>query len=177
MRGEKIFLTGERNVGKTTAIDRFIADAGIAPGGFSTVARDLSTDANEDRIYIVPYGDELSEQVNIPPVASRNKQNMTFTAYPDVFDTHGARILRESRGAELIVMDELGFMESEALVFQKEVFRLLDTDRPVLGVVKARHTPFLDDVRSHVAVTVLEVTKGNRDSIPDLLARLFRHST
>jgi nucleoside-triphosphatase len=177
MRGAKIFLTGERNVGKTTAIERFIVGAGIDPGGFSTVARDLSTDANIDHIYIVPYGDVPSSQVNIPPVASRNKQSMTFISYPEVFDTRGVRILRESRGAELIVMDELGFMESEALVFQREVFHLLNGDRPVLGVLKAKRTPFLYEVRSHAAVTVLEVTKGNRDTIPDLLARLFRHST
>jgi nucleoside-triphosphatase len=177
VRSEKIFLTGEKGVGKTTAIARFLAGERINPAGFRTVAQSLPTGAYKDGVYIVPYGDVPSAQAKTPPVAVRNKQESTFTAYPRVFDTVGVRILMDSRDAAFIVMDELGFMESEALDFQREIFHLLDGERPILGVVKAKRTPFLDEVRAHAAVTVLNVTAENRDSMPGMLAHLFHHTS
>jgi nucleoside-triphosphatase len=90
-----------------------------------------------------------------------------------VFNNLGVRILRDARESSLIVMDELGFMESEALAFREEVLRLLDGDAPVLGVLKSKHTPFLDQVRVHTAVKIIEVTEKNRDEIPQMLTEIF----
>ena len=39
-------------------------------------------------------------------------------------------------------MDELGFFESEALNFQKQVLKCLASPIPVLGVIKPLSTPF-----------------------------------
>ncbi len=59
-------------------------------------------------------------------------------------------------------MDELGFLESEAFAFQKKSLEILDGDTPVIGVIKPRSSDFLDLVRKHPRVEILEVTPENR---------------
>lgn len=46
-------------------------------------------------------------------------------------------------------MDELGFLENDAKVFQSAVLCALDGDTPVLAAVKPKDTPFLRAVRGH----------------------------
>jgi nucleoside-triphosphatase len=161
-----IFLTGERNVGKSTIISRITAELDFTPKGFNTLPGSRSAD-DEDYIYILPYGTRLDEKSGIPPVACRrwdaDNTGPPFTAYPETFDTLGADILRNSGGAKLIIMDELGFMEKDAQVFQQEVLNRLDGDIPILGVIKPKNTPFLDSIRAHKNVSTIEVTVENRE--------------
>ncbi|MBR4869427.1 MAG: hypothetical protein IKU12_01455, partial [Oscillospiraceae bacterium] len=58
-------------------------------------------------------------------------------------------------------------------VFQAAVLSALEGPLPVLGVIKPRSTPFLDAVRSHPKVRVLEVTPETRDA---LLQQLLNQS-
>ncbi|MDR0876173.1 MAG: nucleoside-triphosphatase [Clostridiales Family XIII bacterium] len=162
---EHIFLTGEIQVGKTTIIERILSGIDFVPGGFCTVAGGASSDHSIDHIFIIPFGESLDESAGIPPVADRYRNERVIVNYPEIFDTVGVRILKDSDGARLIVMDELGFMESEAEAFQSEVMRLLDGETPIIGVVKRRDTPFLDRVRAHENVTVIEIRRDNRDEI------------
>ena len=71
--------------------------------------------------------------------------------------------LLEQAGPPLILMDELGFMENEAHVFQQKVLEILDGNIPVLGVIKPQSFPFLDKVRNHPKVKVLDITTENRE--------------
>jgi nucleoside-triphosphatase len=174
MAKRKIFLTGVPGVGKTTIINRFVSELALLPAGFSTVVGGASVDGSTDKIFIIPYGKPLVEAQNILPAAVRDKNKMTFQAYPDVFDTLGQAILKASRGAELIIMDELGFMESAAFSFQNEVFACLGSDTPILGVIKPMQIPFLDRIRAHEAVQILEVTAENRNQVLEMLLRDFK---
>jgi nucleoside-triphosphatase len=164
-----IFLTGERNVGKSTIISRITAGLDFIPKGFNTLPGSRSADDGTDYIYILPYGTRLDENAGIPPVACRrwdeDNSGPPFSAYPEIFDTLGADILKNSGGAKLIIMDELGFMEKDAHIFQREVLNRLDGDIPILGVIKPKHTPFLDSIRAHENVTTIEVTVENRESV------------
>jgi nucleoside-triphosphatase len=164
-----IFLTGEIRVGKTTIIERIAGRKGLAARGFSTIAGGASADGRNDHIFIIPFGKSVDGASDTPPVADRNRSARCITTYPEIFDTVGVRILRDSKNANLIVMDELGFMEEDAKVFQNEVIHLLDGEVPVLGVIKPRSTPFLNRIRTHENVTVFHVRPDNRDAIYERL--------
>ena len=74
-----------------------------------------------------------------------------------VFNSKGCRALEKCLGKEeLVIMDELGIFERDALEFQASVFKILDSRLPVLGVLKNKSNPFLDRVRSHPAVSIWE---------------------
>ena len=73
-------------------------------------------------------------------------------------------------GTRLLMMDELGPHEAEAVRFQAAVFRALDGDIPILGVLQQAESEFLHRIARHPQVTVLTVTEENRDALlPELL--------
>jgi nucleoside-triphosphatase len=172
-----IFLTGEKGVGKSTIIKRVLTDLEIKnPAGFRTFCERENKD-NRDRVYIIPShrhceerSDEAIQRKNKKTdhlISIKNKGNKGFEPYPEVFDTAGVEILKKSLTGDnpIILMDELGFLEWDALLFQEEIIKMLDLGLPVIGVIKPRSTPFLDRVRAHNLVDVFEVTEENRDKV------------
>ncbi len=90
----------------------------------------------------------------------------------------GADLLRRARQEDrLILMDECGYLERGALLFQDEVIRCLDSDTPVLGVVRLREGGWTERIRNHPRVKLLTVTEENRDNLPALLFEHYRHLT
>lgn len=155
-----LFLTGERQVGKSTLVDKVLARLGLPVGGFRTFGAHYTDDGGSD-VCIRGAG----EDVGIHRVAHRGGEKGGFVAFPEVFDRIGTELLRPGQLCRIVVMDELGFMEAEAHAFQQAVMDCLDGEIPVLGVIKPRATPFLDRVRAHPGVQVEEVTEANRNDL------------
>jgi nucleoside-triphosphatase len=158
-----IFLTGEIQIGKSTALRRFLAQSGLAVDGFLTYFEQIP---GGRELFLEKYG------------AGERRRAALFSGgemevYAEVFDTFGAEVLAGAGRRQLILMDELGAMEERAPRFKAEVFRRLDGEIPVAGVVKLRDSPFLDAVRAHPNVQMVTVTRENRDGIPAALLAAF----
>ena len=198
MAKRHLFLTGEIQVGKSTAIRRFLAESGKTADGFlshivSSVFEcpelDNSVFLGEPKahqftapreLYLARFdtlnGETDSQLAATNAGASANADGFApFTIFTEIFDTHGAELVHSAGRRELILMDELGRMEERAEDFKRAVFDRLDGDFPILGVVKAVQTPFLDAVRAHPKVTVLTVTERNRNNIPRLISEMLPH--
>ena len=165
-----LFLTGERGVGKSTLLKRLLAYHSLRIGGFRTLP--FACEEASSGYYLVGSAEPLP--VNPSPdriIALRTADGRMQQQFPEVFETLGVAIL--SRCAhnwpDLIIMDELGFIENEALRFQEWVFRCLDAPVLVLGVIKPLSTPFLDCIRGRKDVATFAVTLANRE---ELLAQL-----
>ncbi|MDR0904827.1 MAG: nucleoside-triphosphatase [Oscillospiraceae bacterium] len=167
-----IFLTGEIQVGKSTAIRKFLANTGKSADGFLSHIVEVDSAQPElgRELYLARFDTERGETDS--RLAARVRFP-NFEVYTDVFDGHGAELLRSAGARELIIMDELGRMEEDAEAFKAAVFARLDGGQPVLGVVKMVETPFLDAVRAHPNVEIITVTEQNRDDVPRLLEKLF----
>lgn len=171
---KNIFLTGDLHVGKSTIINRILEGFKGSLGGFRTLL-DLSIDGNK-RFFIEGLNPVF--QGKRYPICRYSDEGY-MVGLSEVFDDYGVKILRHSleEKVDLIVMDELGVFESEAFDFQKSVFAVLESPIPVLGVLKAKSSPFLDKVRSRQDVLVLSVTLENREllvgKLKRLIARLF----
>ena len=168
-----LFLTGEVDAGKSTVIRKTLALLPpIVCGGFRTVSAPVSQGALIE-VYLEKAWEKTPQDLN--HLVGTRFGFGRFTAYPKVFDTVGASILAsEPEGAALIIMDELGVMENEAPLFRGTVMDALDGELPVLGVIKPKHTVFLDAVRAHERSEIFEVTDGNRDELPEILAEKLR---
>jgi len=165
-----IFLTGERQVGKTTIIRDFLAKTGLTADGLMTFWE--TGDDIGGRLYISPFSSGLPPEEKYL-IVDRDKRNRGLPEeVARVFDVHGCEILAASGKRDVLVMDELGFFESKATGFHECVMRFLSGDVPVLGVVKPMQTEFLDGIRSHPNVEVWEVTVENRSAV---LERLLKH--
>ena len=163
---KNIFLTGEVGVGKSTVL-RKVLDM-LPPmvcGGFLTVsAKAITTGALLDVFIEKAWAKTPHNKAHL--VGSRLGQGR-FIPYPEVFDTVGTKILSElPPDAKIIIMDELGVMESDAAIFTNAVLHMLDGPLPILGVIKTKQSVFLNEIRQHSRSEIYEVTDKNRDALP-----------
>ncbi|NCB74891.1 MAG: hypothetical protein EOM51_09150 [Clostridia bacterium] len=168
-----LFLTGEVGAGKSTVICKTLALLPpIVCGGFRTVS--------------VPAAQGAALEVYLEKAWEKTPRDLShlvgtrygfgrFAAYPTAFNTIGASILSSPpKGAALIIMDELGVMENDAELFCKAVIEALNGKLPVLGVIKPKHTDFLDAVRAHERSEIFMVSDRNREELPEILADKLR---
>ena len=157
-----VFLTGDTRLGKTTLLNALLAlHPAWRVGGFRTYLY-------QNGVYLAP-ADAPQDKDGLPD-APRDEQSRVGlrgkppVAFPAAFDALGASLLSPA-GKDVLLMDELGFLERDAQRFQCAVLHALDGSAPVLGVLKPLRTPFLDRVRAHPDVRVLAVTRENRDEL------------
>lgn len=166
-----LFLTGEKQAGKSTLLRRLIERRGLDCAGFETRPFFLG---EEHR------GFTLHGRVDMPPfendciVCVRTAQRRSVPVLP-VFNENGVVILQRSllSPAPYLLMDELGKLEREADAFCAQVFACLDGPKRVLGVLQQCDSPLINAIRVREDVCVLTVTRENRDALLEALIRAF----
>ena len=166
-----ILICGEVGVGKSTLIQRLLAQSTRPLYGFIT--KKLDPDENGFHpIYIHPAGsgERVYEEKNLVGTCDRRIHNINL----DAFNTLGVSYLHAKPGG-IILMDELGFMEAKAEAFTRAVIAALDGDVPVIAAVKARfEVPFLNEVRAHSKGHLYRITQENRDQVYEELLPIIR---
>lgn len=167
-----LFLYGESGAGKTTLIRQALhKKRALRPRGFCTSKRQAGP--GETAVYLNDAGQEpdfgpgrmVARWAQGPGCAPFRE------VYPERFDGLGAEALSELPLGEVVLMDELGYLERDAVAFQARVLAALDAPCRVLGVIKERHgnDPFLSRVKGHPRVKLKKVTRENREEIRALL--------
>ncbi|MEG0370728.1 MAG: nucleoside-triphosphatase, partial [Clostridium sp.] len=171
-----ILLTGNMGVGKTTLLYKIIERLNISVGGFKV-----------DRI-IEQIGSTTKKQFFISSLLNgRDKYKIANTRllnnhwdidiFNDSFEIAAKTILQESlEHRDLIVLDEIGIMESKAYDFQRAVSDILDSNKIVIGVIKDKSGDFLNNIRSRNDVLVLRVTEDNRNTLLDEILLIIEKS-
>lgn len=157
-----IFLTGERQIGKSTVIKKVLSqlDPGISTGGFFTVA-------GEKDVLIFDVSDPADPGTK---VGERKIGGIT-----EAFDTRGVEILKNAEGKDLIIMDELGWMEQNAALFLCELRKILGSGADVLGVIRANcSSPTCRAVMNTEDSEIIYITGENRDSAADIIFRKIK---
>ena len=157
-----IILTGARQVGKSTALSRFLAQYRGSIAGFRTVFD--SRDIRDRRLLLCPLPDGAAETA------------VTWTegvpqADSAVFDRCVPPLL--ARDADLLVLDELGRFEGAAAAMRAAVETAFASPRSVLAVVRQDAPDWMGALKARSDVTVLTVTEENRNEIPRQLLSLL----
>ena len=156
-----VFLTGPRQIGKSTAVRRYLAGCGLHYGGFFTVW------GPDDRLHLLRAADPGAKMTAATAVARRASSRVQAEAA--AFDHLGCQALEAP--AQLLVLDELGFLERDAAAFRRRIQQVLDGPTPVLGVVRQVGSLFLPALQARADTVVLTVNLENRDAIPALLCQ------
>lgn len=153
-------IVGARQVGKSTLIARVLREIGRPVFGFETKKEDALEDAQlGSPIYIYPAGEAHEQRADNLVGYCKDRRPLTNV---EVFDRWAQRIACPPQGC-MVLLDELGFMESSSEAFCSAVMALLDGDVPVIAAVKHNRTPFLDAVRSHKNCRCFHITPDNRE--------------
>lgn len=167
-----IFLTGEIQIGKSTIIRQVLDRLNVKAGGFLTEF-DGNRSAWPKRLYMRAIPTNPLNENSCLAVLMRENERPRI--YLDTFEVFGVHLLREAmEHAPLIVMDECGRLEGEAALFQETVLKALESPKPILGVVRQLpYASWLDNIKAHPSVTLVTVTRENRDGLGEKLAKLF----
>lgn len=162
-----VFLTGNVQVGKSTAIKRFLEKENISPLGFTT---HLDRSTGLLTIKIIGKDGDREIKAAAPIGGSR--------PVPDIeaFDRAGKMLTyMDTSDCDMLIMDELGFMERDAHVFTDAVPAMLDRGIRTVGVLRNKPDgPFWDMLHERDDTVILTVDEENRDDIPDIISRYMK---
>ena len=167
-----IFLTGNVQVGKSTVINRVLEALNVPYKGFRTYGAEYKEDGSSV-VYISP-ADNPDDKTVAAYRGGNGHSKMEVNK--DAFEVKGVEILKNSLNSdvELILMDEIGFMESHFEGFKDAIRDVLNSDKNILGVVRNKDTDFLNEVRNHASVQVVIVNNENRNDLPETLVNMLR---
>ena len=168
---KNLFLTGEIGVGKSTLLKKLIEKINTSIGGYVT---ERVINNNILKYNLISLYDGIEEYSISQMPLNRHSNN------PEVFLSsfnEGAFSILEKSFYErnVIIMDELGFMESKAYKFQNIVFKLLDSSKTVIGVLKKKDCEFLNAIRNRNDIIIVEVTEENRDTLLEELLTILNN--
>jgi nucleoside-triphosphatase len=158
-----VFLTGAIGAGKSTMVQRLLSLYPEKPvHGFYT----RKEPAGDDGLARVTLHDARS------PLRTFTGGNCIATCSGDrvvvhrsVLETYGLALLSELSPGDLVVMDELGFLESDVPAFCSKVLTVLGYGCRVIGALRDCDTPFLRAVRQHPSTRLYRVTPESRDTL------------
>ena len=163
-----LFLTGEKQIGKSTLIQKWLSGLNLSIGGFCT-RKHMSEDGRLTTHMLSASDPRFPCEDNM--LFDCRKRDKKKAA--EQFDRIGVSLLQNTAGTDLIVIDEIGLMERDALLFQDSVLRTLDGDIPVIGVLReltdAEKQTMPDCLIRQIAarsdVRIIRVTVDNRDAL------------
>lgn len=161
-----LFFTGKRNIGKSTLLRKLLENVDHI-GGFVTL-KTLNFYHDQATVHLLDLMNPKDSICEGNFLFACNEQKSS--SGNEKFNVLGSQVLQKSikSDVDLIVMDELGPYEEKAKKFQEKVISILDGEIPVLGVLQDSESVFLEKIKKHEKVKLVEVTKENRDKLMNM---------
>lgn len=166
---KNIFITGRPGIGKTTAILRAVELLDLEVHGFTTREIRQGRARLGFRIEDMAGAGAVMAHVDFPGPVKVGKYGVDLGALEAV----GVAALR--RAVECgtpAVIDEVGKMELASPVFVETLMAVVASEVPVLGTMHKRSDPTTRSIRAREDTRVIEITRSNRDELPQRLARM-----
>jgi nucleoside-triphosphatase len=167
----RLFLTGNPGVGKTTLIRAIVERLEeVTCAGFYTEEKRQRGQRIGFRV-ITLDGQEGS-------LASLGRENPTvgkYSIHVQEFEKLVLPNLDPARTpADLYVIDEIGKMELFSRHFRNRIIELLAQPTNLLATIAKRGKGFIEQIKGRTDVEIIEVTRKNRDELPEELARKIK---
>lgn len=164
-----VFFTGKRNSGKSFAVDKVINRMGVTVSGFKTYKAQVMT-GKLSKIFICDINrPKCFNMGNCVAVINDGKKPVARTT---IFDTVGVQYLKETY-SDIVVMDELGFLEKNAKLFEMSVRDCLNSNKLVLGVLGAeKQAPWIIEAING-NTEILELNGINNDKMIEYAIQLM----
>lgn len=172
----KILLTGHPKAGKSTILEKFRANyTGKMVGviGHAITAEDGSRLGFEAE----NMQGERKMYAHKTLIKSDFVVGNKFFVDVAVIDGFFVPELRKSLGniESLVLLDEIGRMQSFSPLFLNIVRETLNSNASVLGTIVYDPEPWSIEFKNHPEVILVNVTEQNRDALLELLLTIFSH--
>jgi len=168
---KNVLLTGKPGCGKTTVIKEILKKLkGVKVAGFTTSEIRKSGERKGFKITSLDGEEAIMADINIKSSNRVGKYKVDVDAVENI----GANALIKGKGnADLIVIDEIGKMELFSELFKLSVLDALDSPKKVLGTITKAENKFVEDIKDRDDVLIIEVTRENRNILPDEIVKLL----
>ena len=169
-------IVGQRGVGKSARIRRVLKELNMPLFGFETKKEaGLAEMELGEPVYIYEAGKpHIQGEENLVGYCGKKDREQ----FRRTFEWFAPRLREEIPEDSIVLLDELGIMESEAADFCGAVLSLLDGDNPVIAAVKPKDTAFLQAVRGHEKCRCFYITPENREALfEEVLAFMWKEVT
>ena len=156
-----ILIVGSNDVGKSTLIRRLLEKVSLPVYGFLTKKEAPAQPGGPEPVYIHGVSGERAYTQNNLVGTCIDHHSIRF---PEAFE-RAVYYLRGIPAGSIVVMDELGVMESAARGFCAAVLDCLSGDNLVIASVRNKKSDFLDTVRAHPKARCFFITPGNSDAL------------
>jgi len=149
-------IVGRNGTNMSELLDRLLRECaqGMPLRGYRSV-KEAPDETGNAPIYMYPASGERTQREENLLGWCRNEDKKAAPGNLDRF----AYLLDDAPGC-VILMDEIGTMESHSKRFADAILARLDGDTPVLAAVRDKDTPFLTAVRSHPNVRCFTMRDG-----------------
>lgn len=168
MKNKKVFLTGEKNVGKSFCINEIIKECQLSTCGFQTLP--FYEQGIRKGFYLHAFIDveENDQRFSI--------QYDTYNeVIPGIFDTFGTEILRKSRQlpSHVLILDEIGRLEKDEQLFLSELKKSIAEKRDIFGVLKKCEIQYIQEIKMRDDVVILDFDKLSYQDIKASAKRIW----
>jgi len=163
-----ILITGPVQVGKTTLLNTVLKTIDTKVHGFYTKPY------FEDGLVIGYKMFDYTKSID-PFIIGIKDTPTSCQPITENFETYGVSILSKALESNtVIILDELGILESKAVKFRKKILECLDSENLVIGVIKKKHNTFLNQIRDRKDVIIVDVSLINRDRLIDEIISILK---
>ncbi len=161
-------ITGPPGVGKTHLLLSLLEKLPGSKGGFYT--REIREGTRRVGFQVTDLSGHEGILAHVgmagPPKVGRYGVDLK------TFEAIGVQaVIRALRGADLIVIDEIGKMELCSPLFQTVLFEVLGGSRPLLGTILTKPHPVADRIKAHTEVRLFYLTQTNRQKVAQTITR------
>jgi len=166
-----LLLSGTPGVGKTTIIQKVARQVSAYElRGFFT--EEIREGGVRKGFKLISFDGQSSVLAHVD-FSSRSRVGKYGVDVAGLEET-AASLLRSDPPADLYFIDEIGKMECFSEQFQMGVRRLLDTGQLVVATVAQHGGGFISEVKERPDVAIWEVTRSNREVLPERVIEWVR---
>ena len=164
-----ILLTGRPGIGKTTVMEKLALKLD-SPSGF--VTREIRERGRRMGFSISTF--DGAEAVLARRGGAPGPRVGPYAVCLDGLEEIGVCSIDVGISRQgVILIDEIGKMESKSAAFRKSVEKALDSGSDVVATVGVSNDSFLKQVRSRPDLCIMEVTLANRNELPGLVLEML----
>jgi len=169
---KNILLTGRPGVGKTTLIRRLAKNLSrYRPEGFYTAEIRKAGIRKGFELIGLQGGRLVLSHVDFAGACRVGKYGVDI----ERFDNYLRQYNFTASEGNLVIIDEIGKMECYSRIFVDMMKRLLDSEKMVMASIARKGGGPIGHFKSRSDITMIDVTTGNRDSLPDQIAAAIIH--
>jgi len=167
---KNILICGPPGVGKTTLVKKILKNINLRAGGFYTEEIKENNRRVGFKIISLDNQEGILAHISIKGTKRVGRYGVNI----DDLEGIGVKSLdRAPKNEDLVIIDEIGKMETFSDKFKEKVLACLNSEKFVLATIGIGGDKYISRIKERDDVTVFKMNRENRDELRDKVLSLI----